>query len=237
MLLQPLFGRTRKSPDEIELLGEACISRDYAAIKKHLTSDTFAVDDSKYVYTLPSRDKNGLLMNASAYLMRCAVASGSPGIVRLLALESAPLAVIDPSAMRNLALQDALLTGDTELIYAITDDARVICSQKYYRLPKLYSLHEFSVEELERYKQNGSEEFDGDSTPLALEVMQSREFEEALFDLVVAPQEGLPVRRSYLHVALLTCFRETEKVEFAQALCLASSLRERELKALWPLAR
>jgi len=233
MLLQPLFGAARKSPDRIQALGEACISRDYSSVRRHLSSDTFTVDDSAYVYTLASKSKNGLLMNASAYLMRCAVASGSPGIVRLLTLESALGAVIDPAAMRNLALQDAVLTGDTELIYAVTDDPRVVCSAKYCREKRLYSLHEFSLEELEQYKQDGWDSFADDSTPLALQVLQSEEFRAALFDPATLLQKDLPVRRSYLHIALLTCFRATKRVEFAQALCLASSLRERNLKGQW----
>lgn len=212
----------------------ACVARDYDAIQRCLLSDDFVIDDSVYVYTLSSHVKNGLQMNASAYLLRCAVASGSAGIVHLLTLESAPGSVVDPGAMRNLALQDAILASreDAALVHAITDDVRVVCSAKYCGPLRLFSLHQFSDDELQQYKRDGWAIFAADSTPLALTVLQSAEFRQEIFS-PASHLEQLPVRLSHLHVALLTCFRQTGRREFAQALCLASSFRERARKAEW----
>lgn len=237
MLLTPLFGRQEKKNATAEYLlivslGEACISRDYDRIRECLSDERFTIDDSVYVYSMASRDKNDLIMNASAFLMRCGVASGSANIAHLLTLETSPDAYLDPGAMRNLALQDALLTGDRDLVYALASDARVSCPEKY-RPGKLYSLHEFSDAELVRYISEGWEIFAGDSTPLALQIMQSTEFRAALLKPEIFDLEDLPVRRTLLHIALLMCFRRTKKREFAQALCLASSQRERNLKAQW----
>ena len=225
--------------DVIQSLAAACSSADVASITECLLRDDFKINDNIYRHTFPGND---LLMNDSACILRSAVSGGAPSVVRLLLLETAPGAVIDPAAMNNIALQDAILSGkgsilsgSSAMVHVLGNDVRVVCSAKYSS-SKLWNLHDFYDADWDNYIVNGADILSSDSTPLAIEVLRSDRFRQ-LMSLTL--EELLPmverdvVRLTRLHVALLVCFRETKEKHFAQALSLASGLKERQMKDRW----
>ena len=225
--------------DIIQLLASACSSADVVSITEYLLRDDFKINDNIYRHSFPGND---LLMNDSAYILRSAVSGGAPSVVRLLLLETSPGAVIDPAAMNNIALQDAILSGkgsilsgSSAMVHVLGNDMRVVCSAKYFN-SKLWNLHDFYDADWESYVANGADALNNDSTPLAIEVLRSDRFRQLMsltIDELLPMVESDVVRPTRLHIALLVCFRETREKHFAQALSLASSLRERQTKDRW----
>jgi len=142
----------------------------------------------------------------------------------LLLLESKPGAVIDPTAMINLALQDALLLERKDLILEIAGDWRVICPRKYKPPSKEIHLYEHPSK-------------NSLLTPSAAAVVGNQRFRQLLEKSIEELSRDIPdndlVRKTKLHMALLLMYRETKDQNFAEELCWASSLKERSKKSEW----
>ena len=114
-------------------LGMACLYKDFDAIKRYLTHDKFAINDLLYRHQFCSQYNGDILLNDSAYLMRCAVASRSLAIVNLLFHETGPGSIIDPGAMNNIAIRDAIMNGRNDMVQLLAS------SPAYADIPKIYN--------------------------------------------------------------------------------------------------
>lgn len=202
----------------INLLTKSIMERDIGAVENYLASPAFSiVDDSD-----------------SVSLMRAAVASRSVGITKLILLESSPNACVNPGVMDNIALQDSILTGNKQV-------QTLIASNIYIKKPpRVYSVT--VPREADNINWDGLKKgrLPSNITPETKRLIESEAFQRYFWmgkEQVKSrtQSEGIDdlVRDSHIHRVLLLCYRETKDEVFAQALCLVSSLRERQLKDKW----
>jgi hypothetical protein len=225
-------------------LGLGCLHRKFELIKAMLIHPNFEIRDDMYRHRFCSSLAPNLVMNDSAFLLRCGVAGGSSAIVNILLHETGPGSQLDPSAMDNLGLRDAILGNKSDIIQLIASDPRLVCASVYYE-PRKYRLDELPLDIL-----LSGEDFSGELNPDSLEIYTMNVFQEFFklgeSELKLQVKElGLfhKVRDSHLHRVLLLALRQAynasdirekeQSKKLADLLCLASSMRERRLKELW----
>lgn len=234
-------------------LGLCCMYRKFDLIKELLIHSSFSIRDDLYRHRFCSTFSPDLLVNDSAFLLRCAVAGGSSAIINILLHETSPIKKlsdsfqkgIDPSTMNNIALRDAILGNKEDIIQLIASDPRVMCSKVYYKAKK-YRLDELIFAEVDPNNKNFSKELNVDS----LEIYNMKLFQKFFQmdeDEVRVKVEELDlldkVRDTHLHRVLLLTLRESynssdksikdKSKKLADLLCLASNMRERTLKKFW----
>lgn len=132
----------------IQKLALALTNQDLPRIAKWLSSPNFSIDDSQYRWKMVSFTNANRLHNDSGLLIRAAVASGNPSIVKLIMLEPN----IKIGTMDSIALQDAIISKKTDIIALLASDPRMKAPKVYITKKEVWSPAYFSSAKQDIYK-------------------------------------------------------------------------------------
>jgi len=215
---------TSDKKDFMEELADALVTRNLGKIREYLISDKFVVDDTQFRWKVNTFHYRDRLHNDSGLLMRAAVGSGSHGIVKLILCEDK----IDPGAMDNIALQDALISGKNNIAELLAASKYIKSPGIYNTQPKTWTLYELYLLKLDisdsKYPVNDNSKLLREAGVLE-KWLKSDRLEEKV--------KEYKVPNTKFHKALLASYLETEDLLYLRVLCESVSMKERQEKDNW----
>jgi len=214
------------------ILAVACWNLDYKEVRRCLISDQLIIDDTKYQYEVNTHYFSDLIHNDSALIMRAVVGSGSLMLVRIMLNEDR----INPGAMNNLALRDAILSGKKDIAQLLGSDKRVSAPRVYYT-KSLWRLDQViaSKEVLNIF----DEKLKNALTDNSKEIVEDEVFKEyyalSVDEVIKSIGDDINlVRNTHLHRCLLLTYRNDKAKRYIfDGLCLFSNMKERQWKYDW----
>jgi hypothetical protein len=197
----------------VQQLAIALVSRDFASIQSLLASD-YEIVDTQYRWKVNTFFYRDRLHNDSGLLMRAAVGSGCPGIVELALLEEA----IDPGAMDNIALQDALLSNKKAIAAMLAAAKTIDCPQIYNTAPTPWTAYEIF--------RTGAN---------VLDPKYFNKYSATSKQLVTDPVfiEEYTAQPTAFRDALLATYQQTHNPAYYRILCECSNMKQRQSRHLW----
>ena len=205
-------------------LANALLTRNFVQIHDLLCSNEFLLDNSKYQWLAKNafffRDR---LHNDSGLLMRAAVGSGSYGVVKLVLLEES----IDPSAMDNIALQDAIISKKQDIIQLLAAAKTIRCPKFYNTAPTPWSVYEIFRQGLDILNSKYYKLYDSSSKQLVRDTVFIDHYR--LNNL----KNQYNLKHTQFHRALLATYQDTQHNIYYVMLCESSSMRQRQDRQNW----
>jgi len=213
--------RKNKGKPFMERLADVLLHRNFALIKEYLISDEFVIDNNVYRWKVNCFFYRERLHNDSGLLMRAAVGSGCYGIVKILLLEES----IDPEAMDNIALQDAILSNKKDIIALLASSKMINCPKVYNINPTPWSAYEVYRSGVDLFKSSILHKYDATSRQLVTDPIFIEYYKNGI--------EKENVRNTPFHQALLATYQDTKNESYLKMLCESTTMKERQSRPLW----